>query len=516
LKNIKNLSFIAVLIVIGIAAILLIPRGVTSSSNNYQDKTILSENYCEEHSMQEDACFYCNPNLREKGRLWCAEHNRYEDRCFICHPGIQEKGRLWCSEHLLYEDECYICHPEILNSQDTESQEGQRSDASVNLQCVEHGVLEAECGICHPELITDLEFGEGLKIRFESTNSAYKAGVLTDKPKPILNPSETTLIGRVSYNHNKLARITPLTFGVIQEVYVELGASVLKDQRMLTILSPEIAQAKGVLLSALSDEEAKEKQLYRDRELSSKNITPLQEFEQSQAIYQIAVNTTATAKQTLLNFGLSMSELDAMINTKSISSTLTIRSPLSGTIIERNAVIGESVRIGDRLFTVVDLNSMWLDLSVPEYQANQVDTWSSIVASFDVLPGILFNGDIEWISQSIDEHTRTLKVRAVIENSDLKLKNGMFGDVRIQKREIVSGVSIPSKALQWIDGDQFLFNKLADDLYEIRKVAINSVSDDQAIITSGISASDEIVVTGSYVLKSEFLKSRLGAGCVDD
>ena len=205
-----------------------------------------------------------------------------------------------------------------------------------------------------------------------------------------------------------------------------------------------------------------------------------------------------------------------MINTKSISSKLSIRSPFHGTIIERNAVIGESVGIGDRLFTVVDLNSMWLDLSVPEYQVNQVDKWSSIVASFDVLPGMLFNGSIDWISPSIDEHTRTLIVRAVLKNSDLKLKDGMFGDVTIQRREFVSGVSVPSEALQWIDGDQFLFNKLADDLYEIRKGAINSVSDDQAIITSGISASDEIVVTGSYVLKSEFLKSRLGAGCVDD
>ena len=305
MKKIKILIIGAVLIIFVIAAVLFIPMGGTSPPINNQDRSTVSENYCEEHSMQEEACFYCNPNLREKGRLWCTEHNRYEDRCFICHPDIKEKGRLWCSEHLLYEDECYICHPDILNSKDTESPEGHSSDASDNLQCVEHGVLEAECGICHPELITDLGFGEGLKIRFESASSAYKAGVLTDKPKTVSNPSETTLLGRVSYNHNELARITPLTVGVIQEVNVKLGAVVEKDQIMVTLLSPEIAQAKGELLSALSDEKSKEKQFYRDRKLSNKNITPLQEFEQSQANYQIAVNTTATAKQTLLNFGLS-------------------------------------------------------------------------------------------------------------------------------------------------------------------------------------------------------------------
>ncbi len=60
-------------------------------------------------------CFMCNPDMREKGRLWCAEHKRYEDRCFICHPELEEKGRLWCREHSLYEDECFLCHPEILD-----------------------------------------------------------------------------------------------------------------------------------------------------------------------------------------------------------------------------------------------------------------------------------------------------------------------------------------------------------------------------------------------------------------
>ncbi len=503
-------------IILVIATVILIPKDKPIPSNDSHEDGTLPENYCAEHSMPENKCFFCNPSLREDGRLWCAEHKRYEDRCFICHPELKEEGRLWCSEHLLYEDECFICHPDILDSGSDESHQENNSRSSDNLQCAEHTVPESECGICHPDLIADLESGESLKIRFESAQSANRAGVVTAKPKSSFDTSELSFLGKVTYNHNRLARVAPLASGVIQKIFVELGESVKKNQILVEISSPEIARSKGAFLTAISDEVVKKQRFLRERELYNKDITSLQDFEQAQANIQMAVNTTETARQTLINYGLSIEDIVSIEQNYSFSSLLSIKSPFNGTLIERNAVIGESVGIGDRLFSVANLKTMWLDLTVPEYQINLVETWSTIEAHIDVLPGMQFNGIIEWISPSIDEDTRTLKVRAIIDNSNLKLKHGMFGHINIINPEIKHGISVPSEALQWIDGDYFLFNKLEDDLYEIRKVTIGNITGDFALITSGVSESDEIVVDGSYVLKSEFLKSRLGAGCVDD
>ena len=73
------------------------------------------------HKAPKSECFICNPELREKGRLWCKEHERYEDRCWICHPEAQDKKRPYCNEHSLYEDECFLCHPELKKKQNKPS-----------------------------------------------------------------------------------------------------------------------------------------------------------------------------------------------------------------------------------------------------------------------------------------------------------------------------------------------------------------------------------------------------------
>ncbi|MBW1856557.1 MAG: hypothetical protein JRJ00_18215 [Deltaproteobacteria bacterium] len=108
--------------------------------------------FCIKHEIPVSQCFFCNPGVREPGRLWCEEHERYEDRCFICHPEIKEEDRLWCEDHKLYEDECFICHPELPNPQDALEREDAkkpmttkaRSVLSEELQCGEHGVLEKD------------------------------------------------------------------------------------------------------------------------------------------------------------------------------------------------------------------------------------------------------------------------------------------------------------------------------------------------------------------------------------
>jgi len=75
------------------------------------------ENHKKSACPTKEGCFICDPNQREKERLWCKEHHRYEDRCWLCHPELEEKGRLYCSEHGIYEDECYICHPNLKANQ---------------------------------------------------------------------------------------------------------------------------------------------------------------------------------------------------------------------------------------------------------------------------------------------------------------------------------------------------------------------------------------------------------------
>jgi len=465
---------------------------------------------CASHDLPDTVCFICNPGLRDSGRLWCAEHDRYEDRCFVCHPELEDPERLWCSEHSLYEDECTLCHPELRDAP------RQRASVGGELECREHGVLEKECGICHPELAAALGLGSGLMIRFESARSAAKAGVETARPVVASDHSEVAFLARVTWDQNHFASVTPLAGGVLRHVAADVGQSVSRGDRLATLTSPEVARSKSEYLSARAEEKLRRTVLAREQELVAQSISAQQELDQARAEYEIARNATAMTRQRLLNFGLTERAVLLVEETGSTSSELDILAPLAGTIVDRHAVPGEAVEPGDALFKIARLSSMWLELSIPEREVSLVSVGQSVSATFDAQPGLQATGRVTWIGSSVDEQSRMVKGRAVVANPDLLLRHGMFGRARIRSELASDGLFVPVGAVQHIDDRAFVFVRLADDLFELRRVSLGVKNGAKIAIMTGLDPKDEIVVAHSFTLKSEFLKSRLGAGCVDE
>ena len=421
---------------------------------------------------------------------------------------VKDANRLWCKEHGVYEDECFICHPE-LNPNNSEL-------PSVELYCEEHRVPEQECGICHPELTASLIPGEGLKVRLKSLESAVKAGVITTAPDEDEPTATHSVLCQVTYNMNYLARITPLTSGVIRRVLVNVGAYVSKDDVLVEIVSSEIASAKVDYLTAIANETLKELIYKREKGLFEKKISSQREYQQALTEYQVATNTTNTSHQQLLNYGFTDVELQEIIETRSSSSIIPLRAPFSGTIIERNAVIGGAVGLGDTLFSLSDLSTMWLELSIPEYMLSSFKVGNTVEASFNSLPGTKLRGDLIWLASNIEEESRMLKARAIVKNPDSLLKHGLFGQASLLSEQFNKVLYVPVDSIQRFDKKSFLFVKLLDDLFEIRSIVLGSRKGDKIEILNGVSIHEKVVVAGSFTLKSEFLKSRLGAGCVDE
>ena len=484
----------------------------------------LKDELCVNHQIPIKKCFFCDPSLRDPGRLWCKEHERYEDRCFICRPESKEEGRLWCEEHKLYEDECFLCRPELLEDynqfkREDESIRKANKDGTLSsekLQCVEHGVLEEECGICHPELADTLLIGQGLKIRLESPNAAKKAGIITALPtsgRPLAN---LIVLGKVTYNQNRFARITPLAPGIIRRVLVDVGASILEGQALAELASPDVARAKSEYKSALANVALKQVVYNREKKLVQKRISSQNEYEQALAEYQVAKSIKDAALQQLLNYGLTEEEIHNLEVKESSSSYLPIFAPFTGTLVSRNAVVGEAVKPGDTLFELADISSMWIELSVPEDRLSLVKVNDPIEVTFDVLEGVRVGGRLVWLSSSIDERTRMMKARAVVPNADSQLKHGMFGQIRLLSERSSEVLFAPGDALHRFNEKNFVFVKLSDDLFEARRIN-GSRKDGEGLETlEGVDPHEELVVNHSFTLKSEFLKSRLGAGCVDE
>ncbi len=466
------------------------------------------------HDSPDETCFICDSSKRDEGRLWCREHGRYEDRCWLCHPELEDPDRLYCAEHGVYEDECFLCHPE-LNSGDDSALTAPAAEAA-GLFCNEHGVPEIECAICQPDLAASLEPGKSLKVRMPSVESADKAGIRTARPVFTESAPGMKAYAEVQYNRNRLARVTPLAGGIIHEVRHDVGTAVEKGEVLALLHSTRVAEAKGDFLSALVELDIRRETFEREEQLKEQKISAEQEFLNARAAYRTARLTVNNLRQKLINLGLTSSEIRRTEQEQDASADLQIRAPFSGTLVERNAVVGEAVEEGHPLFTVADLSSRWLALSVPAHYIGRVQVGQTVEARFSDLPGSIYEGNITWIDSTVDPLTRMMRARALVEDPEHRIKTGLFGEARILNGDKRAAAVVPRDTVQHYEGADFVFVQNAVDLFALRRVVLGDSEGDNTYILAGVEPDDQVVVENSFIVMSEFLKSRLGAGCVHE
>jgi cobalt-zinc-cadmium efflux system membrane fusion protein len=477
---------------------------------------------CAAHDAPKELCFICDASLRDKGRLWCKEHDRYEDRCWLCHPELQDKNRLYCKEHSLYEDECFLCHPELLKK-DAAPAEGKSGasngrgtkPAAAALMCKEHGVSEDECGICHPELLTQKQPGQGLKVRLPSTESAAKAGVIVGTPDVNTMSQGIECFAEVTFNQNKLAQITPLVGGIVKSVEVDLGSRVKQGDLLARVTSVAIGEAQSAYVKALAEDRLRDKTLERERNLRAQRISSEKDLQEAEAAHQAAMAAVQQAQQQLMVLGFDEQQIQALAEQKGTPGVLEIRAPFAGEIVERTAVQGAMVEMGKSLFTLADTSALWAMVNIPESQLSKVQTGQKVELTVESLPGQTFTGTLTWLSAKVDDRTRMARGRVEVSNADGKLKAQMFARARIRTSNSDRAVIVPQSALQNVSGTTVVFVKSSEDVFEARPVQLGAKRDGHVEIVTGLKADEPVVVGGSFALKSQFLISRLGAGCVD-
>jgi cobalt-zinc-cadmium efflux system membrane fusion protein len=124
-------------------------------------------------------------------------------------------------------------------------------------------------------------------------------------------------------------------------------------------------------------------------------------------------------------------------------------------------------------------------------------------------------GAISWISTAVDEVTRTIKVRAEVDNEDDRLRANSFGQARIVVRATPNAIAVPSEAVQWEGCCHVVFVRLTDEIFATRKVILGARDAAYTELLVGLLPGEVVATTGSHVLKSEILKSKLGAGCCE-
>ena len=245
--------------------------------------------------------------------------------------------------------------------------------------------------------------------------------------------AELRLVGKVTYDETRLAYITAWVPGRIDDLFVDYtGVSVNEGDHMVELYSPELLSAQEELLQALRGY----------AELSKSSVRSLRDS---------ALGTVESARDKLRLWGLTAGQIQELERSRRASEKVTIYSPASGVVIHRNAQEGMYVETGTRIFTIADLNDVWVQLDAYESDLQWLRYGQAVSFTTEAFPGERFEGVVSFIDPVLDASTRTVKVRVNVRNENGWLKPEMFVRAKVTAQFLSRGqVLDPNLAGKWV------------------------------------------------------------------
>lgn len=271
--------------------------------------------------------------------------------------------------------------------------------------------------------------------------------------------------------HRILAARVP---GRVEKLFINyVGAEVRAGEPLATVYSPEMLTAQRQYIERLRAGEA-----------------------------AFTVSERATARERLLELGLTEEEINILEHTREPVAMVTVRAPMSGTVVSRAAYEGQYVQTNDRLFEIGDFSSMWFMFDAYEPDLAWLRSGQPVEVSAASLAGRTLTAPIAFIDPNLNEMTRTAKVRVILPNADRTLfhKQTASGRVRLEVPDVLLA---PRTAVLQHGGEPVVFLQQADHAYLARRVRLGRFGDDTVEILAGLKEGDRIVTEGGLMLDGQ-------------
>jgi cobalt-zinc-cadmium efflux system membrane fusion protein len=316
-------------------------------------------------------------------------------------------------------------------------------------------------------------------------------------------PLQTEAVGGIDFNEDMAAQVFPPYQGRIVKLFAMMGENVKRGQPLLTIESPDLIQAESTLIAAAGVLDLTTHVLERAKQLSAVQGIAEKDLQQAISDQQTAEGALKAARDAVAVFGKSPSEIDRMVQTRTIDPYLVVPSPITGRVTARSAAPGDFVQPGNvpAPYSVADISRIWMNASVTESDMPLVRKGQPIHVSVMAFPGRAFDGEISTVGASVDPQLHRGLVRAEIEDPKHELLPGMFASFVIVTGAPVSAAAVPADGVVR-EGNGTMTVWLATDAHHFTKrtvkVGLRDAGFDQ--ILEGVGAGARIVTKGAVYL----------------
>lgn len=330
--------------------------------------------------------------------------------------------------------------------------------------------------------------------------------------KPISGKIKTTAV--IEPDRTRISHVSPRISGRVIDVESFLGDSIQKGQVLAKLDSIELGQTKAEYLKSRANLEVARANYERENRLFKKKISSEKEYLDAKGEFLRSQAEINAARETLRLLGLTDEEIRELTwgGTEHPSSHFPLVAPFTGTVVEQHMVLGEFIKPEDRPYTIADLSHLWIQLDIYEKDLRWVENGKTVDINVNAYPDERFEGKVTYISDILDESTRTAKARVEILNSEGKLKPGMFATaiISIPSSDNEEVIVVPNSAIQQIEGKTAVFVQEGEDSFEMRGVSLGQNSGDCVQVLEGLDPGDRVVTEGGFYLKSALLKEELG------
>lgn len=328
---------------------------------------------------------------------------------------------------------------------------------------------------------------------------AREAGITVETAGPVRMKSILEMPGEIALNADRTAHLVSRVSGVVTRVSKNLGDPVRRGETLAVVESGEVAAARSEYLAAVRRRELTRSTAEREAELFKKKISSQEEYLRARNADEEAAINVRTAGQKLSAMGLSASSEGGRI------ASLPLRSPLTGSVIAKDVTVGESVSPADVLFTVADLASVWVDLTVPAQNVALLRVGQKVRVHVPST-GENADGTVSYVGPLVGAENRSAKARIVLPNRGGTWRPGLFVNAHLETAEVMVPVAVRAEALQTFRDWNVVFIQVGDQ-YEVRPLELGRRDGEWVEVTAGLAAGQTYVAKNSFILKADVLKA---------
>ena len=352
-----------------------------------------------------------------------------------------------------------------------------------------------------PEIVPDVPHVEGERILF-SSSFAERVGIqITPVRVGPLTPI-VSVVGTVTLDPAHVAAVGTRLKGLVRSMRRFEGDEVKAGETLAEVDSAELADAQASVRMLAAEREAAKANSEREEQLFAQRLSTAREFEVAKAEFVKYNALLRAAQQRVLALGGNPNDQ------RGVMGRHLLRSPIDGTIIDRNIATGQSVVADHVAFRIANLDHLWVELAVYEQNLGSVRIDDAVTLKLLSDPETSIEGRVAHIGAQVHPETRSADVRVEVDNTKRKLIPGqaVTAEILATRNAGASVLVVPRSAVTVVDGQATVFVADGENAVRIARITLGKGDDDEQQVVEGLTPEDKVVSSGVFALKSEMFR----------